>query len=113
MKIAIEPTSRREFEEAVVAGGCDVAALSKDVRAMIWTDYSQPDLLRQTLDANPQLEWVQLPFAGVDAFADIIQRSPIFTSAKGAYSEPVAEHAEHIEGRKRECEQLPGATNLQ
>ena len=60
---------------------------------MIWTDYSKPDLLRETLDQNPQLTWVQLPFAGVDAFADIISREPVFTSAKGAYSEPVAEHA--------------------
>jgi phosphoglycerate dehydrogenase-like enzyme len=92
MKIAIQPTSRIEFEKAVEAGGCEVAALSPDVRAMVWTDYSQPELLRATLDENPQLEWVQLPFAGVDAFADVIQRTPLFTSAKGAYSQPVAEH---------------------
>jgi phosphoglycerate dehydrogenase-like enzyme len=45
------------------------------------------------LDANPQIEWVQLPFAGVDAFAEIISRPIQFTSAKGAYREPVAEHA--------------------
>jgi phosphoglycerate dehydrogenase-like enzyme len=36
---------------------------------------------------------VQLPFAGVDAFAEIINRPIRFTSAKGAYREPVAEHA--------------------
>jgi phosphoglycerate dehydrogenase-like enzyme len=49
--------------------------------------------LAETLMANPQLEWVQLPFAGVDAFKEIIQSSPVFTSAKRSYSEPVAEHA--------------------
>ena len=45
------------------------------------------------MQANPQLQWVQLPFAGVDAFNDIIQLNPVFTSAKRSYSEPVAEHA--------------------
>jgi Phosphoglycerate dehydrogenase and related dehydrogenases len=42
---------------------------------------------------NPQLEWVQLPFAGVDAFADVLDAPVRFTSAKGSYKEPVAEHA--------------------
>jgi phosphoglycerate dehydrogenase-like enzyme len=45
------------------------------------------------MNANPQLEWVQLPFAGVDAFAGLFDRDVFFTSAKGAYKEPVAEHA--------------------
>ncbi len=93
MKIAIEPNARLEFEKAVLAGGGEPAPLSEGVKALIWTDYSQPKLLRKTLAENPQLEWVQLPFAGVDAFADIIGLQPLFTSAKGAYSEPVAEHA--------------------
>jgi phosphoglycerate dehydrogenase-like enzyme len=47
----------------------------------------------ETLEANPQVNWVQLPFAGVDAFSHIIQRPITFTSAKRSYSEPVAEHA--------------------
>ena len=47
------------------------------------------------LEDNPQLRFVQLPFAGVDAFSQIIAGSPqiTFTSAKRSYSEPVAEHA--------------------
>jgi phosphoglycerate dehydrogenase-like enzyme len=36
---------------------------------------------------------VQLPFAGVDAFAKILSAPVRFTSAKGSYKEPVAEHA--------------------
>ncbi len=93
MKIAIAPHSRNEFDAAVLAGGGAPSQLDPTAKALIWTDYSQPDLLRIALDENPQLEWVQLPFAGVDAFSDVISRSPLFTSAKGAYSEPVAEHA--------------------
>jgi phosphoglycerate dehydrogenase-like enzyme len=60
---------------------------------LIWTDYSSPDALGELIDANPQLEWVQLPFAGVDAFAKHLNKDVLFTSAKGAYREPVAEHA--------------------
>jgi phosphoglycerate dehydrogenase-like enzyme len=46
---------------------------------------------------------VQLPFAGVDAFAEQLDKKVLFTSAKGAYREPVAEHALMLElalGRK-------------
>jgi phosphoglycerate dehydrogenase-like enzyme len=63
------------------------------VRGLIWTDYSSPAALGDLIDANPQLEWVQLPFAGVDAFSEQLDKSVLFTSAKGAYREPVAEHA--------------------
>lgn len=93
MKVAIAPQVREEFVLAVTSGGADLVELDDTVTGLVWTDYSQPELLRQTLDANPQLDWVQLPFAGVDAFADLFTRAPLFTSAKGAYSEPVAEHA--------------------
>lgn len=91
--IAIEPKSFPEYEAAAASGGAVVVPMSRDVKAVIWTDYSAPQKLNDLLDENPQLQWVQLPFAGVDAFSDIIQRPLIFTSAKGCYSEPVAEHA--------------------
>lgn len=91
--IAIEPKSFPEYEAAVIAGGGQLVELNPEVRAVIWTDYTKPAELAAMLDANPQIEWVQLPFAGVDAFADIISRPIQFTSAKGAYREPVAEHA--------------------
>jgi phosphoglycerate dehydrogenase-like enzyme len=91
--IAIEPKSFASYEDAVVSGGGQVAPLSKVVTALIWTDYSAPELLSKTLSENPQIEWVQLPFAGVDAFAKILSAPVRFTSAKGSYKEPVAEHA--------------------
>ena len=97
--VAIEPKSFVEYEAAVAAGGGQVAPLSAEVEAMVWTNYHAPKELAETLKANPQLKWVQLPFAGVDAFADIIAESAVaskvlaFTSAKGCYREPVAEHA--------------------
>lgn len=92
-KVAIEPSVLQAFTDAVKKAGGEVARLDHSVEALVWTDYHQPELLRKTLDENPQLKWVQLPFAGVDAFADILKRPITFTSAKGAYREPVAEHA--------------------
>ena len=91
--VAIEPKSFPAYEEAVASAGGVVAPLSDKTRALIWTDYSAPDLLAKVLERNPQLEWVQLPFAGVDAFANLLNAPVRFTSAKGSYKEPVAEHA--------------------
>jgi phosphoglycerate dehydrogenase-like enzyme len=91
--IALEPSQPAQFVAAIESAGAKVAALSADVKGLVWTDYHRPDLLRQVLSENPQLTWVQLPFAGVDAFVDILDAPPTFTCAKGSYSQPVAEHA--------------------
>lgn len=91
--VAIEPKTDPAYEQAIVSAGGEVAHLSDQVRALIWTDYSAPAKLTEVLAENPQIEWVQLPFAGVDAFAEILSAPVRFTSAKGSYREPVAEHA--------------------
>ena len=92
-KIALEPRQFPAYAEAIVGAGGVLSPLEADVEALVWTDYARPDLLRDTLNANPQLRWVQLPFAGVDAFQDLLNYPVTFTSAKRSYSEPVAEHA--------------------
>ncbi len=92
-KVAIEPKSFAEYEAAVIAAGAELSPMAEDVAALIWTDYARPEALADLLEKNPQLEWVQLPFAGVDAFAEVLQNAVRFTSAKGSYREPVAEHA--------------------
>jgi phosphoglycerate dehydrogenase-like enzyme len=91
--VSIEPKSFDEYAKAVAKAGAEVAPLSSKVGALIWTDYSQPQALKELLEANSQIEWVQLPFAGVDAFVDVLQHPVVFTSAKGSYRQPVAEHA--------------------
>ena len=92
-KVSIEPKSFEQYEQAVRDAGAELAEFGDDVGALIWTDYARPEALAQLLKSNPQLEWVQLPFAGVDAFADVLKHPAKFTSAKGSYREPVAEHA--------------------
>lgn len=91
--VAIEPKQFPEYVAAVESAGAKVVPMASDVTALVWTDYARPDLLEQLLDANPQIRWVQLPFAGVDAFEHLLHRNIHFTSAKGSYREPVAEHA--------------------
>lgn len=51
--------------------------------------------LSAALSSQRSISWVQLPVAGVErAFeANLVDRSRVWTSAKGLYSEPVAEHA--------------------
>lgn len=83
---------------AVRDAGGEVAELSSDTRGVVWLSSTGAADLATVLDAHPQLEWVQLPWAGVDAFAEILANRadaplPLWTSAKGAYAQPVAEHA--------------------
>ncbi|MFM1784623.1 MAG: hypothetical protein RLZZ579_900, partial [Actinomycetota bacterium] len=91
--VALEPKQFPAYLEAIGSAGAKVVPIGPEVRALVWTDYANPQGLADTLQENPQLQWVQLPFAGVDAFSEIIQSAPVFTSAKRSYSEPVAEHA--------------------
>jgi D-3-phosphoglycerate dehydrogenase len=76
--------------EAVTAAG-GVAAPLEDADAVIWLD-GRPDTLPEL---PPRVRWVQLPGAGVDRWLARISDSPsiTFTSSKGVYARPVAEHA--------------------
>jgi phosphoglycerate dehydrogenase-like enzyme len=96
--IAVLPGASPFFTEAVIAGGGEVAPLDARTRGLVWLSEKRADELLEILDAHPGIRWVQLPWAGVDGFATVLERytdgsGPLFTSAKGAYSEPVAEHA--------------------
>ncbi|TFC96724.1 MULTISPECIES: D-isomer specific 2-hydroxyacid dehydrogenase family protein [Cryobacterium] len=95
--IAILPWPKETFARAVRDAGGTLAELSADTRGLIWLDYGRADELRSTLEAHPGIGWVQLPWAGVDAFSGVLREydrtDVLWTSAKGAYAQPVAEHA--------------------
>ena len=96
--IAVLPRETAMFVDAVLAGGGKIEPLSDATRGVVWLSEKHSDELATVLEAHPGIQWVQLPWAGVDAFAEILARFaaqpyPLWTSAKGAYSEPVAEHA--------------------
>lgn len=94
--VAVLPEPTDLHVTAVTEAGGTVAPLDAQTRGLVWLDPRDPSGLADALDAAPGVGWVQLPFAGVDAFAHLIQEHGdrvLFTSAKGAYAEPVAEHA--------------------
>jgi phosphoglycerate dehydrogenase-like enzyme len=95
--IAVLPEPVRLFVDAVESAGGEVAPLSTETRGLIWLDPQGAEALGRVLAENPQLSWIQLPYAGVDAFAGILKQSArptlTVTSAKGAFAQPVAEHA--------------------
>ena len=123
--IAVEPVQNPMFVAAVTAGGGSVAPLSTETRGLVWLSEKRADELAEILRAHPAIEWVQLPWAGVDGFRDLFAEldhdtAPIFTSAKGSYSEPVAEHAlasilalqREIPSKSRDARWQPERTGL-
>lgn len=66
-----------------------------DASALVWTSASDPDDLAGVLATAPGVEWVQLPWAGVEPYLEVMRARPgvVWTCAKGTYAEPVAEHA--------------------
>jgi phosphoglycerate dehydrogenase-like enzyme len=92
--IAVGPRPAEWAADAVRRGGGEVVALDRNPVGLVWTD-GTPESLRTVIAAHPEISWVQLPQAGVETVAEagVIDRQRRWTSAKGAYAEPVAEHA--------------------
>jgi phosphoglycerate dehydrogenase-like enzyme len=78
--------------EAVIAGGGHIVEPA-DASAIVWTAARDASGLREVLDTHGHLEWVQVPFAGIENFVPILDDDRIWTCGKGVYAEPVAEHA--------------------
>lgn len=96
--IAVEPMQTDLFVDAIREAGGVVTPVSAETRGLVWLSEKRASELGEILAENPGIEWVQLPWAGVDGFAGLFDgldhaNAPVFTSAKGSYAEPVAEHA--------------------
>ncbi|MEO7430109.1 MAG: hydroxyacid dehydrogenase, partial [Acidimicrobiales bacterium] len=93
--VAVEPRSSRSWLDDAVTGGGGTVVDAAEAGAVVWTHQDDPQSLADLLDTHPQLAWVQLPWAGVEPYLDIIRRHPdrVWTCGKGVYAEPVAEHA--------------------
>lgn len=91
--IAVQPHNSPEWvREAVIAGGGHIVEPS-DASAIVWTAARDASGLREILDVHGHLEWVQVPFAGIENFVPILDDNRLWTCGKGVYAEPVAEHA--------------------
>lgn len=92
-RIAIAPATSPEWvNQAVIAGG-GVIVEPAHATAAVWTAARDSQGLQNFLTDNPHLEWMQVPFAGVENFIPFMDDSRTWTCGKGVYAEPVAEMA--------------------
>lgn len=94
-RIAIGPVPRESALQAVRTAGGEPVPTDAAADALVWLDPADMDGLGKALAAASSARWVQLPFAGIErvAAAGLIDPARTWTCAKGAYAEPVAEHA--------------------
>lgn len=78
--------------EAIERSGGTISESPEEAEAIVWLSL---DSARLSDILSPKVRWVQLPSAGVETWvqSDIIDHRRVFTSARGAYSQAVAEHA--------------------
>lgn len=93
LRCAVAPGPVAPIVADAITGAGGTLVGPADAEALVWTDPADAGGLAALLDGNPRVTWVQLPFAGVDRFAGLFDDGRTWTSTKGAYSEPVAEHA--------------------
>ena len=92
-RIAIAPWSDDALVRAVKGGG-GLIVDPPEAEGIVWVDPRDPSGLKDLLEGAPA-RWVQLPFAGIEAFiaADVIDENRLWTCTKGAYGHSTAEHA--------------------
>ncbi|MSO59084.1 MAG: hydroxyacid dehydrogenase [Ilumatobacteraceae bacterium] len=91
--IAIGPQPVAEWVTQAVNRGQGRVCTYQDATGLIWMSRNDVAGLDVVLHENPHIDWVQLPFAGVENFIQIINDDRVWTCGKGVYAEPVAEHA--------------------
>ena len=93
LRCAVAPGPIAPVVADAITGAGAVLVSPDEAEALVWTDAADARGLADLLGGTPAIRWVQLPFAGVDRFAGLLDDGRTWTCTKGAYSEPVAEHA--------------------
>jgi phosphoglycerate dehydrogenase-like enzyme len=93
--VAVGPRDEAWVVDAIRRGGGEPVGLDQEPVGLVWTDSRAVEELRDVLNGHPEISWVQLPMAGIERVAEagLLDHRRQWTSAKGAYAEPVAEHA--------------------
>ena len=94
-RVAVGPFPSGFATDAVRAGGGIVVDRDDRPECLVWLDPADVAGLTTWLAELPDVRWIQLPFAGVERVAEagLLDDTRVWTCAKGAYAEPVAEHA--------------------
>ncbi|WP_166852164.1 D-isomer specific 2-hydroxyacid dehydrogenase family protein [Isoptericola sp. BMS4] len=96
--VTVAPEAPPWAARAVTDAGARLVPVGPRTEGLVWFGPLGVAGLGETLAAAPRTRWVQLPSAGVDAaleagLIDGRAGGVTWTSAKGAFAEPVAEHA--------------------
>lgn len=92
-RLTVGPASVPEWiVEAVLAGGAQIVE-PEDAEGLIWGSPRDTIGLVETLARAPHVRWVQLPFAGIEPYREVLDSRYTWTCGKGVYAEPVAELA--------------------
>jgi phosphoglycerate dehydrogenase-like enzyme len=90
---AVEPRGTKDFlRQAVLDGGGRIVDVSA-ARGLVWTAPQDAAGLAAVLRDHPQIQLVQLPWAGIEPFAAVLDRQHVWCAGQGVYADDVAEHA--------------------
>ncbi len=92
-RVALGPSTAPPWmAEAIRSGGGELVDLS-DAEALVWSDPRNAAALAESLDGADHIRWVQLPFAGIEAYVHLVDHDRVWTCGKGVYADPCAEMA--------------------
>lgn len=93
-RIHLLPEGEEKLVEGLLSQGAELVGVDQDPTGIVLTKMFADLNLADVLRRNPQVEWVQLPSAGIEAYSETMREHPqiTWTSAKGAYAAPVGEH---------------------
>ena len=91
--VAVAPDAAPSWlADAVRAGGGEVVPLA-DADSVVWADPHDGAGLSAVLREHSRIDWVQLPWAGIEEYVPHLDDDHVWTCGKGVYAEPVAEMA--------------------
>lgn len=80
--------------DAAVRGGAELVSPERADTVVWGGGATPPEQLAELVAAQgPRISWVQLPWAGVEPYLDVLDHDRVWTCAKGAYADDVAEMA--------------------
>jgi phosphoglycerate dehydrogenase-like enzyme len=78
--------------DAIQAGGGHLVPVDQ-AEGLVWAAPRDPDALEALLADADHIDWVQLPFAGIENYVHLVDDDRDWTCGKGVYADPVAELA--------------------
>jgi phosphoglycerate dehydrogenase-like enzyme len=92
-RIALAPAGAPRWVGRAIEEGGGTLVPPEEAEAVVWFAATNPQDLPPVLERAPGARWVQLPWAGVEPYVDLLHDGRTWTCGKGVYAEPVAEHA--------------------